>query len=187
MGTRYSAFTYRASTSDESCAAAGAAQAAIERTRSSPAIRLGRTEHLEQRESWPRKRTVECGLPQTVRTVSLARLRLRRARNGPATRILASTIVVYHIRGPHWFPSGPASLPEFRLAPPWIAPRDIPSRGQVMFRTLSVHPLARLAAALLVLGSPAFAQRDGGQPDSLYTQQHYNKAEHMVPMRDGVK
>ena len=47
-----------------------------------------------------------------------------------------------------------------------------------------------LAAALLALStlpSSAFAQRDGGQPDSLYTRTHYNKAEYMVPMRDGVK
>jgi hypothetical protein len=46
---------------------------------------------------------------------------------------------------------------------------------------------ALLAAAQLVPGAPALAQGGGGQPDSLYSQQHYNKAEYMVPMRDGVK
>jgi putative CocE/NonD family hydrolase len=44
-----------------------------------------------------------------------------------------------------------------------------------------------LLSAMLVAASPAFAQRDGGQPDSLYTREHYTKAEYMVPMRDGVK
>jgi putative CocE/NonD family hydrolase len=60
---------------------------------------------------------------------------------------------------------------------------------------LGIHSArtATLAAALLALStlstlsSPALAQRDGGQPDSLYTRAHYNKAEYMVPMRDGVK
>jgi len=56
-----------------------------------------------------------------------------------------------------------------------------------MRSTLSACAAAHLAAALLVVGSPALAQRDGGQPDSLYTRQHYDKAEYMVPMRDGVK
>ncbi|HEX3866340.1 MAG TPA: CocE/NonD family hydrolase, partial [Gemmatimonadaceae bacterium] len=43
-----------------------------------------------------------------------------------------------------------------------------------------------LAAPALV--APARAQRgDGGQPDSLYTRHHYDKAEYMVPMRDGAK
>jgi uncharacterized protein len=46
----------------------------------------------------------------------------------------------------------------------------------------------RLASALLLTASvSAAAQRDGGQPDSLYTREHYTKAEYMVPMRDGVK
>jgi len=44
-----------------------------------------------------------------------------------------------------------------------------------------------LVAALFVLGAPALAQRGSPQPDSLYTAQHYNKAEYMVPMRDGAK
>ncbi|MDB4875339.1 MAG: X-Pro dipeptidyl-peptidase [Gemmatimonadetes bacterium] len=47
--------------------------------------------------------------------------------------------------------------------------------------------LVRCAAPLVVFASTALAQRDGGQPDSLYTRQHYDKAEYMVPMRDGVK
>src|ERR1700704_5045268 len=64
------------------------------------------------------------------------------------------------------------------------------SRGHVMRRTLFPRPFAGCAAALvgsLVLAGPALAQRDGGQPDSLYTRQHYDKAEYMIPMRDGVK
>ena len=47
--------------------------------------------------------------------------------------------------------------------------------------------VARAFLALSTLGAPALAQRDGGQPDSLYTREHYSKAEYMVPMRDGVK
>ena len=42
-------------------------------------------------------------------------------------------------------------------------------------------------AAVLLPTHPAHAQRDGGQPDSLYTREHYNKSEYMIPMRDGVK
>jgi len=46
----------------------------------------------------------------------------------------------------------------------------------------------RLGAAILLAASAsAAAQRDGGQPDSLYTREHYIKAEYMVPMRDGAK
>src|SRR5438067_411965 len=56
-----------------------------------------------------------------------------------------------------------------------------------MRRTPSVRAMVQLAAALVLTGSPVLAQRDGGQPDSLYTRQHYDKAEYMVPMRDGVK
>ena len=46
---------------------------------------------------------------------------------------------------------------------------------------------ARVIGALFLGASPALAQRDSGQPDSLYARQHYDKAEYMVPMRDGVK
>ena len=55
-----------------------------------------------------------------------------------------------------------------------------------MLRPPSVRAVG-LAAALLAFGTPALAQRDGGQPDSLYTREHYNKSEYMIPMRDGVK
>ena len=47
-----------------------------------------------------------------------------------------------------------------------------------MIRIQSARVLT-LAAALLALStlpSSALAQRDGGQPDSLYTRTHYNKA-----------
>src|SRR5689334_6831749 len=47
--------------------------------------------------------------------------------------------------------------------------------------------LLSLCAVLAFVSSPARAQRDGGQPDSLYSREHYSKAEYMVPMRDGVK
>ena len=54
-------------------------------------------------------------------------------------------------------------------------------------RTLkSLGAVPSLCAALL-FATPALAQRDGGQPDSLYSREHYDKAEYMVPMRDGVK
>ena len=59
-----------------------------------------------------------------------------------------------------------------------------------MLRDHPPRAMTTLASALLALstlGSAALAQRDGGQPDSLYTREHYNKAEYMVPMRDGVK
>ncbi len=56
-----------------------------------------------------------------------------------------------------------------------------------MRRIPSAFAVVRLAAALAFASSPALAQRDGGQPDSLYTREHYSKAEYMVPMRDGVK
>jgi putative CocE/NonD family hydrolase len=57
-----------------------------------------------------------------------------------------------------------------------------------MLRVQSARAAALTAAlALSTLASQAGAQRDGSQPDSLYTRQHYNKAEYMVPMRDGVK
>ena len=56
-----------------------------------------------------------------------------------------------------------------------------------MRRMISVCAVAHLVAPLLLIGTPVLAQRDGGQPDSLYSRQHYTKAEHMVPMRDGVK
>ena len=55
-----------------------------------------------------------------------------------------------------------------------------------MRRPPSARVMVRLAAALVLTSSPALAQRDG-QPDSLYSRQHYDKAEYMVPMRDGVK
>ena len=55
-----------------------------------------------------------------------------------------------------------------------------------MRRFLTACATAFLAAVLLP-AHPAHAQRDGGQPDSLYTRQHYNKSEYMIPMRDGVK
>src|SRR6185295_20336822 len=60
------------------------------------------------------------------------------------------------------------------------------STGHVMPTFLSVRAVG-LAAALVALGSPALAQRDGSQPDSLYTREHYIKSEYMIPMRDGVK
>ena len=56
-----------------------------------------------------------------------------------------------------------------------------------MHSILSVCAAVRLATTLLVVGTPVFAQRDGGQPDSLYTREHYDKREYMVPMRDGAK
>ncbi|HKW10965.1 MAG TPA: CocE/NonD family hydrolase [Gemmatimonadaceae bacterium] len=56
-----------------------------------------------------------------------------------------------------------------------------------MRRFPSACAVAGLAAACLVASSPARAQRDGGQPDSLYTRQHYDKAEYMIAMRDGAK
>jgi putative CocE/NonD family hydrolase len=51
----------------------------------------------------------------------------------------------------------------------------------------SVCAAVRLATTLVVVGTPVFAQRDGGQADSLYTREHYDKREYMVPMRDGAK
>jgi len=51
----------------------------------------------------------------------------------------------------------------------------------------ALRPSFRLAATLLTLASPIRAQRDGGQPDSLYARDHYTKSEYMVPMRDGAK
>ncbi len=57
-----------------------------------------------------------------------------------------------------------------------------------MVRALPVRSLALFAAAVLALPPRAVAQRGAdGQADSLYTQQHYTKAEYMVPMRDRVK
>jgi putative CocE/NonD family hydrolase len=50
-----------------------------------------------------------------------------------------------------------------------------------------LRPVVLVAAALLALDAPALAQGGGAQPDSLYTRDHYSKAEYMVPMRDGVK
>jgi predicted acyl esterase len=57
--------------------------------------------------------------------------------------------------------------------------RSLPRRGSLA--NLSI----RFAATLLISASPLIAQ--GGQPDSLYTREHYTKAEYMVPMRDGAK
>ena len=56
-------------------------------------------------------------------------------------------------------------------------------------RTRLLGAAFALGVSLLVVPTAvAYAQRgDGGQPDSLYTRQHYDKAEYMVPMRDGVK
>jgi hypothetical protein len=45
--------------------------------------------------------------------------------------------------------------------------------------------MALFAAGVLALGAPALAQNP--QQDTSYTRDHYNKAEYMVPMRDGVK
>src|SRR5678810_1089562 len=80
------------------------------------------------------------------------------------------------------------TVPVVRLLRPLL--RNSPGfRGQAMIR-IHCGRTVTLAAALLALSSlrsSAHAQRDGGQPDSLYTRQHYDKAEYMVPMRDGVK
>jgi hypothetical protein len=56
-----------------------------------------------------------------------------------------------------------------------------------MRNVFPTRPVVLFAAALLTLGAPALAQGGGAQPDSLYTRDHYSKAEYMVPMRDGVK
>jgi predicted acyl esterase len=60
-------------------------------------------------------------------------------------------------------------------------PRRFPLPLQV------ARPTARLAAALLVLASSTFTRHASAQADSVYTREHYNKAEYMVPMRDGAK
>lgn len=48
--------------------------------------------------------------------------------------------------------------------------------------TFPMRPLSLLAAGLIALGPRVAAAQD-----SLYTREHYDKAEYMVPMRDGVK
>src|SRR5262245_43135052 len=76
-------------------------------------------------------------------------------------------LIPLHI--PNWCtmicPTRPSLVPVVPLAQGAVSPFAV---GLVMLRPPSVRAVG-LAAALLASSTPALAQRDGGQPDSLYT------------------